>query len=323
MLRKLAPDAIVLEWGNYNKSKLGEIVRAAHHLAIPMIAVPHGLNVMSNKFQSWQSAEEKTVLPYGKQLVNIDWVVSQHRHWSDYMIAGGVNPKKILIMGSARFCPEWHNVLKQAYHNHSFRSGVSEDRRLKVVYMDHGRFWRVRGDVVEESLRKIACLDFIDLVIKPSTRTNMFSNPTISQLSENVSDVPSPVLVEWADVVICAASSILVEALLQKKPLIYPKHHHENTGIIEKYGACWQVSDDDALINALKNLSSNAGELPYDEDTVDMFLNHLICGDQSNRDILKDHVEFIQAVAERGAPALEKIVDCFGVPAMNQESLNA
>lgn len=323
LIQKLSPEIIILEWGNYEKSKLGELVMAAHRLGVATIAVPHGLNVMSNKYQSWKAAENKTVLQYGYQLRHIDWVVCQHRTWAEYLRIGGVDSKKILVMGSARFCPEWHQILRKAYQKHPFYLNLASHTKLKIVYMDHSRFWRVKGDVVEKSLKKISELNFVDLVIKPTTRNNVFSNPTISQLSENVSDVPSPVLVEWADVVICAASSILVEALLQKKPLIYPKHHHENTGIIEKYSACWQVSDDDALVNALKNLSSNASELPYDEDTVEMFLNHLICGDQSNRDILKDHVELIQGVAERSAPALEKIVDCFGVPSMNQEGLNA
>ena len=324
LLRRLKPDAVVLEWGNYAKSALAGFVRAASGDGIPLIAVPHGLNIMWNMDQSWASVDGQAVVPYGEHLRNVDWVICQHRRWADYMTADGVAPEKILVMGSARFCPQWHERLDDAYRNQRFAKG-STGERLKIVYMDHGRYWRVLGDVVETTLQRIAKLDFIDLVIKPSTRNDVYSNPALARLTDDVSDVPSTVLVKWADVVICAASSILVEALLHGKPLIYPKHHHQNEAIIERYGACWQVEDDDGLIEALRHLAGAPDDVPYSQGSVDDFLGFLIGGGRSGRDCLADHAGLIEAVATRNRPVIDAFAAEFGVTAVAEykEAQNA
>ena len=47
------------------------------------------------------------------------------------------------------------------------------------------------------------------------------------------SSIDSPSLVNWADVVINVASSIAIEALIQKRPIIYPFYLHRNKTIFD------------------------------------------------------------------------------------------
>lgn len=310
LLRRASADVMVLEWGDYAKSGLDVFVTAAQRLAVPIISVPHGMNINWNFDQSWASAGTGKALPYGEHLSQVDCVVSQHQRWADYMIDGGVPREKLMVLGSARYCDEWQKTLDDIYSARTF-GGPGDTGKLKIVYMDHGRIWRMHGDAVERSLRRIASLEFVSMVVKPNTRNDRFSTPALEDLTADVSDIPSVELIRWADVVVCAASSILVEALIRGKTLIYPKHHHDNEGIIERFDACWQVNNDDELVAALHTLQDGKPR-QYTETAVDQFLSYIVRGGHPGRDVLNDYVSTISAYARDDVAEIASLKQQFG-----------
>ncbi len=89
------------------------------------------------------------------------------------------------------------------------------------------------------------------------------------------------------------ASSILIEALVQEKPVLYLKYLHGNTTLYEKLGACWQINNEAELKKALLSLQQNNKTVPYSSKDVQHFLSEIIYGGQEKRAVLEDYQQFI------------------------------
>jgi hypothetical protein len=100
-------------------------------------------------------------------------------------------------------------------------------------------------------------------------------------------------LCEWADVMLVIGSSILIETLVQRKPVLYLKYLHQNITEYEEMGACWTINDEAELKDALLSLQSNKTEVPYTEENVNRFLSEIIYGGRGERDVLGDYENFI------------------------------
>jgi hypothetical protein len=109
----------------------------------------------------------------------------------------------------------------------------------------------------------------------------------------NVSHVLTSELCEWADVVLIIGSSVITEALMQGKPVLYLKYLHAYTMLFEESGACWTINNEVELEQALQSLRKQNTDVPYGDEHVHRFLSEVVYGGQNNRDVLKDYVQFI------------------------------
>jgi UDP-N-acetylglucosamine:LPS N-acetylglucosamine transferase len=136
-------------------------------------------------------------------------------------------------------------------------------------------------------------LNGIQVVIKPHTRSGEEAKIYENLAITNVSGISSVELCEWADVMLVIGSSILIETLLQGKPVLYLKYLHENTTLYEEIGACWTVQNDNELSEALLALQTHKNQVPYSQEQVDRFLSEIIYGGLKKRDVLGDYEQFI------------------------------
>ena len=165
--------------------------------------------------------------------------------------------------------------------------------RLKVVYMDTLPLYRINVEAVLDSIRRLSELDFLQLLIKPHTRSNRLSDMKLGGAARVVTTIPSINLCVWADVLIGTSSSILLEAYLRDKILLYPKYFHENEMIFEEHGACWTVNNYPEIEHALRTIAQNPFYRPYSKESINNVLTEVVYGGVENRDVLKDYVEFI------------------------------
>jgi hypothetical protein len=133
----------------------------------------------------------------------------------------------------------------------------------------------------------------IEVMIKPHTRTGansrLFANLTLS----NASNILTPELCEWADVVLVIGSSVITEALMQEKPVLYLKYLHANTMLFEECGACWTIKSEAELKDALESFVNKRIEVPYADENVNRFISEVVYGGRNKRDVLGDYVQFI------------------------------
>jgi hypothetical protein len=220
----------------------------------------------------------------------------------DILVKAGVAEDKISVLGSVRYCRAWLEQNSQIVPKAAAKfSGSSE--KLKVVLMPSKPQCRLDMERMFASCRLIAELNGIEAVIKPHTRTrkvDQFGNYPLP----DVSHMLTADLCGWADVLLVVGSSVMTEALMRGKPVLYLKYLHDNTTLFEELGACWIIHDEGELKNALVSLQAPKADVPYSQKSVAAFLSEVVYGGDSNRDVLNAYEQFIVDCALSKRPTL-------------------
>jgi UDP-N-acetylglucosamine 2-epimerase len=288
VLKKLTAKVIVFDWCKLGSSPAGELANAAVQQNIPLIAVPHGLNCMTNDDRVNTQADNEPPARWGEYLRQMAFVIVQHQRHGKWMVECGVEPEKILVMGSTRFCSEWHAIYKSIIPADDGKLPKASSK-LKIVYFDHTESLRLNVKAIEQALIEISKLDYVELIVKPTTGSNQYSSQAVQSISQSGVDIHSNKLVEWADVIMGSTSSILLEAFLYKKPLLYPRYFHENGQLYDQMNACIAVNDQSALLGAIEELHLSHCHIPYPEKNVEAFMTEILYGGNIDRDVLGEH----------------------------------
>jgi hypothetical protein len=273
-------------------------LKAARQMSIPVLALPHGVQLYTNEITKAKSTETRRFAKFNR----FDHIIASDKLRKEILVKAGVAENKIAVLGSARYCRAWleqnNKIVPKAAATFS---GNSE--KLKVVLMPSKPQCRLDLQRMLVSCRLIAELDGIEAVIKPHTRTN-----TLGQFGNyplpDVSHMLTADLCGWADVLLVVGSSVITEGLMRGKPVLYLKYLHDNTTLFEELGACWIIHDELELKNALVSLQARKTEVPYSEKSVAAFLGEIVYGGDSNRDVLDAYEQFIVNCALSKRPAL-------------------
>ena len=264
------------------------LLKAANEKSVPTIALPHGVFLYTNHFVKKGSAEDSRYDKFNR----FDFIVTQNQLRKEALARAGVDRNKIFVLGSARYCKEWMAQNKMILPR-SMKINTSNSDKLKAVFMTTQFEYRIDEERMLKTFDLLSELKGMEIVVKPHTRSGQEAQVYESIPLSNVYEFSSVELCEWADVMLVIGSSILIETLVQRKPVLYLKYLHENTTQYEELGACWTINDEAELKNALLSLRNNKKNVPYTEKNVTKFLSEIICGGQSERNVLKDYEDFI------------------------------
>lgn len=291
LFKSLKPSILVFDPASqlrlYNAASL---LWAAKSLKIPTVDVPHGIPIYVKHPPLYEKAWRDSLK------ANKDYQVVNHRFWKDECVNKGHSPEKMLVLGSVRFCKEWVDILHQIIPPEITLNDKGA-RKMKVVYMDRGadRHGKYKG-IVQDSIEKINRLEFVHFLFKPQTRSNKLFvdlSPSVEISYSNSVD-----LIKWSDVAIILQSSIMIEALLLGRVVIYPRFFHSDRTLFEEFGACWTVDSYEELEDALKKLKKNPTYKPYSNRNIERFLTEVVYNGVYGRDILGDYKDFILGVSK-------------------------
>jgi hypothetical protein len=263
------------------------LLEAAKEVSIPTLALPHGVYLYTNESYKAGTSSRQRFHKFNR----FDYVIVQNHLRKDVLVRSGITREKIVVLGSARFCGEWiaqnRKILPRMLESNS------QSKKLKVVFMVSKPHCRVDIERTLNTFDLLSNLTEIEVMIKPHTRTGtnsrLFANLTLPSASK----ILTPELCQWADVVLVIGSSVITEALMQEKPVLYLKYLHANTMLFEECGACWTIQTEAELEQALKSLQKKSMDLPYGDENVNRFLSEVVYGGQNKRDVLGDYVQFI------------------------------
>jgi hypothetical protein len=264
------------------------LLEAAKEKSIPTLALPHGVYLYTNEsYKAGTSARQRF-----HKFNRFDYVIVQNHLRKDVLVRSGITRERVVVLGSARFCGEWiaqnRKILPRMIESNS------QSERLKVAFMVSKPHCRIDIERTLNTFDLLSNFGEIEVMIKPHTRTGadsrLFANLTLS----NASNILTPELCEWADVVLVIGSSVITEALMQEKPVLYLKYLHANTMLFEECGACWTINSEAELKNALQSFENKRMEVPYGDENVNRFLSEVVYGGRKKRDILGDYVQFIK-----------------------------
>ena len=277
-----------------NRYVVNVLLRAAKEKSIPTLALPHGVYLYTNKFNKARFSPGQRFYKFNR----FDYVIVQNHLRKDVLVGSGIARERIIVLGSARFCSEWIAQNKKILPRVIESTGRNPER-LKVVFMPSKPRCKIDMERMYNTIDLLANLSGIEAVVKPHTRIGREAHLFDDMQLPNVSHVLTPELCEWADVVLIIGSSVITEALMEGKPVLYLKYLHANTMLFEECGACWTIHNEAELEQALESLREKSRSVPYGEENVNTFLSEVVYGGQNNRDVLTDYVQFITSCSVR------------------------
>lgn len=294
ILEQYNPITQVFEWTDPTTGVPGEMVAAGHALGIPSLSLPHGVFVLTTKLTS--ELELRDGLADRSYFNLFDRTVFQSYLHADRGIEEGIDPTKIVVLGSTRYCAEWQRI-NLRIQGQSFNPSKGEGCTHNVVFMVTQWTYNVNFEATVQTLRRLAAERWIHLVLKPHPR-EVEERPLYIRDLESLPNVeisafvPSPALIEWADTVLVSGSDIALEVLAQGKNHVHPHYLHRNTTVFQDAKAEWQVENDDELIDALQRLSRGDSP-PYGKQEVKSVTDRMVQGDQPGADILQRYADFL------------------------------
>lgn len=264
------------------------LIKAAKEKAIPALALPHGVFIYTNELEKAGATDERAYDKYNL----FDYILTQNQLRKDRLVDAGVQEKKVYVLGSARYCDEWMAQNKRILP----RMMKVEDKRsikLKAIFMTTRFAFRINVERMLKTFDLLSKMNGIEVTVKPHTRTGKEGAFYDTLPLKNSADISSVELCEWADVILVIASSIIVEALVQNKPVLYLKYLHSNATQYEEMGACWTIENESELEGALFNLRDGKRHLPYSTNQATNFLSEIIYGGSDKRNVLLDYEQFI------------------------------
>lgn len=222
-------------------------------------------------------------------------IVFASKHHAKWAKRHGFDPKKIAVLGSARFCTEWQKINLEILPR--FITKKDDSVKLKVVFFVPHWTYNVFAEEVDRALVYLASDPHIYLVLKGHTRGSGDVKNDFSSLYPDVesnSPEPSPSLVRWADVVVNVSSSIAFEAIIQGKPVIHAQWCHHNQTIFENGLVAHVANDISQFTKLIQN--SKSGRLRA-EVNLDMLREHL--GFELGEDVLMRYVNHITSLESR------------------------
>ncbi|KIO48892.1 hypothetical protein [Nitrosospira sp. NpAV] len=203
--------------------------------------------------------------------------------------------QKLAVLGSPRYCDEWLAKLATLMPPSPLtRSGS----RLKVVLFlrksNFSTFWEEVGEVV----RVVAGFPGVELIIKPHTRggwqQSLTRDASLRRLP-NVSvagDIHSIHLMNWADVIIDLATSVVFEAVKAKKPVLAGDYLHAGRSALAEYLPETELRCRDDVYRQIEGFLTHGCDNFYIEAHHQRFVKEMI--NVGDADVLSRYVALLE-----------------------------
>jgi hypothetical protein len=290
LLAQTGADCLCFDYVMPGLYAVAPLMAAAREKAIPVLALPHGVHLFTNDQTKPKATEERRLAKFNR----FDAVVVPNRLRREILARAGVAPERLAVLGSARYCPEWLEQNRRIAPRR-LEPGAHDPARLKAVFMMSKPQVSIDAPRLATTLTVLAeaAAAGIAVKIKPHTRTSdrLAADPRL----DNAAHILSTELCEWADVVLVVGSSVVTEALMAGKTVLYLKYLHPNTTRFEELGACWTIGSEPDLRRALAALDRERSRKPYGPQGVERFLWETVYGESAERDVLRRYTQFIRA----------------------------
>lgn len=288
------------EWsGPFGREQAEYYLRAAGLLNLPVYSLPHGfflwLNPLFNKEISTVYMESGKFPDFSNRNWFEKYIVQSPEHKAAN-IEYGMDPNKLVILGSARFCKEWSAI---NYRLLCEGGDFSENNDFTVLFFLPHWDYNVYRDRCISLLEKISKLNYVRLEIKTHTRGTGALDSTENNIFQSLSNVRilddsvhSTLLIKGADVVVNCGSSVAFEALRQRKLVINPMYLHDNSTFFDYSRAVVDAIDEKSTLKLIIDAQSGHCISPQQTD-IDEFLHRRVDGNSSGHDVLQSYINLL------------------------------
>ena len=297
---------IVFDWIERN-SVIGVewvkiVVDTAHRQGLGAVSLPHGDSPHAN--QLIRRGERKlgpdTLFSnagiFDKLVVPNELCATRFRPFLD--------DQAISVLGSPRFCEEWLIKLAELLPPSPL---TRSDSKLKVIIFLRKANFTTFWEEVSEIVHMIAEFQGVELIIKPHTRggwkqsltrdNSIKQFPNVSIAKDNAH---SAHLMNWADVIIDLATSVVFEAVRARKPVLAADYLIAGRSTVAEYMPETELKCRDDVYEKIEGFLTNGCDAFYIEEHRQRFLTEML--DVPDTNVLPRYVALLeQSTHQRSA----------------------
>ncbi|SFP77008.1 hypothetical protein SAMN05216419_101840 [Nitrosomonas cryotolerans] len=273
------------------------VVMMAHNMGLSAVSLPHGDSPHANQ-----------LIRRGERRLEPDTLFSTARIFDKLVVPNELCAKRfrpfldesaLAVLGSPRYCEEWLIQLAELLPPSPL---TRSDSQLKIVLFLRKANFTTFWEEVSEIVHMIAAFPGIELVIKPHTRSgwkqSLTKDSSIRRLS-NVTiageDMHSVHLMNWADVTIDLATSVVFEAVRAGKPVLAADYLHAGRSAIAVYMPETELRCRDDVYEKIDYFLSHGCDSFYIEAHRQRFLREML--DVPDQNVLPRYVALLESAA--------------------------
>ncbi len=207
-----------------------------------------------------------------------------------------MNKDKIEILGSPRYCDEWLAKLKEIFPPSPL---TRQTDCLKIVLFLRKERYTTFWEELAEVIQLIAAFPKVQLIVQPHTRGGwkqpLTKNKALGKLSNVImadGTIPSVHLLNWADIIIDIATSIVYQAIKEGKPVLSADYTHAGQSASAYFMPETEIKCRDGMYKAIDSFIKNGTHLFYCEKHRQRFIAEMI--ETNGPDVLSGYVSLLE-----------------------------
>lgn len=273
------------------------IVVMARDRGLGAVSLPHGDSPHANQLirrgdrRLGPDMQFSAAKIFNKMVVPNEFCAKRYRPFLD--------DQAIAVLGSPRYCKEWLPKLSRLLP----ATPLAQTKgRLKVVMFLRKSMFSTFWEEVREVVHIIAAFEDVELIIKPHTRggwkQRLTRDSSIRKLNNvRIADhqMHSVHLMNWSDVIIDLATSVVFEAVRMKKPVLAADYLIAGRSVIAEYMPETELKCRDDVYQKIDGFLLNGCESFYVETHRQNFLREML--DVGGEDVLPRYVSLLASQA--------------------------
>jgi hypothetical protein len=280
---------------DHNGDAFRAITKKAAEQKIASLALPHAADNFDNFMVGFTETDPYRICPVAKQPYSVSRVIASSRHMRDHLIEHNYAPEEnIAVLGSPRFCDEWLAILDEITPE---GMKMPETADFKIVFMLPKRTKNAFEDECIRIVQTLSKIKNVQIAVKPHTRNERFTRFSAPNVKFYGKEVTSRALIEWADVTLFSATSVIFDNIKKDKPVLFLRRTINNKIMMEHYIQSWNIDCRDELCRAVFRMQSGEQTRTYSEADRDNLLANLI--EPAGKDVLGLYVAEIFKTIEK------------------------
>ncbi len=229
------------------------------------IVIPHGTYMQVNKMVT--DYDLNKFIPKKKKYLykNVDFILKTSKWDFNDELSNGMPRNKGFVLGSPRYCQEWLKI-KSNLGLDGQKVISNKKYKIKILFFLPKKFVNIFWDELIRTVEFISNYNEIDLILLDYD-SHFTRFPNKFKRRDNIRfflisrEYSTSKLIDWADIIFHAGSSVIFEFLVKDKITVFPKYLSCNSAISDQYGAGYNLKNRDELrefcnqaLSSLKNL---------------------------------------------------------------------
>ncbi len=207
-----------------------------------------------------------------------------------------LNADKIKILGSPRYCDEWLAKLKEIFPPSSL---TRKPNCLNIVLFLRKERYTTFWEELTEVVQLIAAFPHVQLIVQPHTRGGwkqpLTKNKALAKLPNVImadGSLSSIHLLNWADVIIDIATSVVFQAIKEGKPVLSADYLHAGKSASAYYMPETEIKCRDDMYEAIDSFIKKSVQSYYCEKHRQRFISEMV--EVDGPDVLSGYVSLLE-----------------------------